>query len=340
MNELSDSKEFSDSGLRSYFSKAPLSFVDIGARDGIHELISPVANICHVTAYEPDHDSVSKIIEDKSNTIYAALCINQLGLAGESGSRILNLLSAPTNHSLLEPNPRFTSRYAMTKWDVVGQTRILTSTLDYDDSQSSCPHFGEIIKLDTQGSEYEILEGGRGVLAKNTIAVFCEVAFCQLYRSQKLFSEVELLLRDQGFSFYGFSRIHSRSKKNLDKRRHWLLERQIYADAVFLKDPFDNNNGSETFSNRKAKSLFTASMLLGYYDLSLELLGHESMALNHSQRSALNNLILRYSKLDIETITQDVSNLVDELATDPTRTIMRLGKFLDSKRAWPNFDDF
>jgi FkbM family methyltransferase len=341
MNEISDSKEFIESGLRSFFENAPLSFIDVGARDGIHNIIGSIANLCHVTAYEPDQDSFSKMCseEELGGGVFAKLSLKKTGLAGQRGSKMLHLLSAPTNHSLLEPNEILTNRYAMDKWRLLGQTIISTSTLDWDALESKYAHFGEIIKLDTQGSEYEILKGGTDVLTRNTVAIFCEVSFCQLYKGQKLFSEIEMLLRDLGFSFYGFTPIHTRSKKRLDKQNHWLAERQIFADAVFLNDPFDSDDRLDSFTDRKVKSLFVASLIFGYYDLSLELLASDLLCFNGDQRSVLERLILRHSFVNSDAARSKVNQLADDVAADPTRTVLYVGKFVDSKRYWPDFDD-
>jgi Methyltransferase FkbM domain len=56
----------------------------------------------------------------------------------------------------------------------------------------------DFIKLDTQGSELEILQGGVRALA-GVRCVEVEVEFNPIYRGQPLFYEVDAFMRGQGF---------------------------------------------------------------------------------------------------------------------------------------------
>tara|TARA_B100000287_G_scaffold415550_1_gene449279 strand:+ start:1090 stop:1323 length:234 start_codon:yes stop_codon:yes gene_type:complete len=62
-------------------------------------------------------------------------------------------------------------------------------------------------------------------LNEKTVALLTEVFFCEVYEGQKLFSETEMLLREQGFTFYGFTYLENRYKnKNfLNKKTLKLL---------------------------------------------------------------------------------------------------------------------
>ena len=97
-----------------------------------------------------------------------------------------------TNSSLRAPNQRFVDRYAMTKWHEVGQSPIETTTLDdvLFSRRAAEPDWGEAVKIDTQGTEYEILLGARRTLQERTLFLCVEVSFCELYCGQRLFSDV------------------------------------------------------------------------------------------------------------------------------------------------------
>lgn len=60
-----------------------------------------------------------------------------------------------------------------------------------------------------------ILEGAERTVRESALAIICEVEFCELYRGQKLFSDVEVFLRERGFSFFGFTHLATRSRKGL-----------------------------------------------------------------------------------------------------------------------------
>ena len=59
------------------------------------------------------------------------------------------------------------------------------------------------MKLDTQGSEYDILSGGL-ITIKDVIAIDIEVEFSEMYKNQKLFSNIDEILRNNGFEFFTF----------------------------------------------------------------------------------------------------------------------------------------
>nr|WP_249593332.1 FkbM family methyltransferase [Escherichia coli] len=55
-----------------------------------------------------------------------------------------------------------------------------------------------MLKIDTQGSELNILVGGEQVL-NNTLCIQLEVSFIPLYEGQPSFGEIDVYLRKHGF---------------------------------------------------------------------------------------------------------------------------------------------
>jgi FkbM family methyltransferase len=81
---------------------------------------------------------------------------------------------------------------------LVGIERVEMSTLDDQFAQdSSGAHFW--LKLDVQGYEKMVLDGGRGVLARSRV-VQCELSTRELYRGQSDYLEVLAELEQAGFS--------------------------------------------------------------------------------------------------------------------------------------------
>jgi len=142
------------------------------------------------------------------------------------------------------------------KFAQVGETPMRTARLD--GVLGNFP--AEFIKLDTQGTEYEILQGAQYTLTTQTAAIYCEVEFAQIYEGQKLFGDIQCFLHDFGFSFIGFD--------NMSYRSRWRLgrERLLHADALFIKDPLE-----QTVSHRQAQVAAMACKLCGYDDLYREI---------------------------------------------------------------------
>ena len=79
--------------------------------------------------------------------------------------------------------------------------KILIKTEKLDNVYTSKDiNFGDVLKIDTQGTELKILKGASKVI-KNTKFIIAEAAFVKLYDNQNLFSELEIFLRKRGFPF-------------------------------------------------------------------------------------------------------------------------------------------
>jgi FkbM family methyltransferase len=241
---------------KKWFGEQPLGFVDVGARGGVHPLVQPIAPFVSVLGFEPDKDAC------------AALNINGLAtphlwiskaLSSRTGMATLYRCAVPTNDSLRPINQAFIDRYNMVKFAQTGQDQVPTDTLDQIIYR--LPQQGEFLKLDTQGTEYEILCGAT-VTLEHTAAVYCEVEFAQIYEGQKLFGDIEGLLRAKGFSFIGFDNMSYRSRTPWKGR-----ERLLHADALFIKDPLEQ----KTMGYRQMQVAAMAAMLCGYDDFAQEI---------------------------------------------------------------------
>jgi FkbM family methyltransferase len=325
------------SKLFTLLGNRPIGFVDIGARGGVHPLVEPIASAVAVLGFEPDPAECDRIREEASiQSRYARMEIEAAALADHVGSAVLHHVSVPTNTSLRAPNGVFVTRYSMDKWREVGQSAIKITTLDevLFSLRADDPYWGEAIKIDTQGTEHEILIGARRTLSERTLFLCVEVSFCELYKGQRLFSDVELALREFGFAFYGFDRVFHRSRKSLDKSRFWGRERVIQADAYFFKDPFDPAGIAASFSQRSRAILMAFALVTGYHDFALELL--QSL---DDEGTELREEILRQALLRTDASCAAAQQLVDAIAAQPQDANVLVGKFVDERRTRNDFFD-
>jgi FkbM family methyltransferase len=234
---------------KKWFSEHPLGFVDIGARGGMHPLVEPIKSYVNILGFEADQEAAIAVGDS---------CLH-VALSNQTGSATLYRCAAPTNDSLRPINQAFIDRYNMVKFAQIGSTEIQTETLDV--VLQDFPGHGEFIKLDTQGTEYEILEGANETLLERTAAIYCEVEFAKIYREQRLFGDVERLLRQYDFSFLGFDNMSYRSRTPWKGR-----ERLLHADALFIKDPLE-----QEMSQRQQQVAAMACMLCGYDDFAREI---------------------------------------------------------------------
>lgn len=342
VNMLADDRHFQTIFPGRVLKQVPLGFVDVGARGGVHDLVASVAAVTAVLGFEPDERACQDINKayESSPLPWAALKILPAALAQEHGNATLYLCSAPTNHSLLPVSEVFAKRYRMEKFRQTGHLSLETQTLDsvLFGPLAKEPCWGEFIKLDTQGSEFEILKGADRTLRERTVALFVEVEFCQIYEGQKLFSDVEALLREYGFSFYGFHSTHERSRKLLDKKRFLGRERLLHADAVFFKDPLPCSSRYLHLSDRQVAVLFTCAVILGYFDFALEL-ASETFASSGEEKERVAHLIHSFSLHTPNASADAIRLLSEQVQAQPELANIHLGRFIDKHRAMCNFED-
>jgi FkbM family methyltransferase len=315
----------------------PIGFVDVGARGGVHPLVDLIAGAVAVLGFEPDEAECARMRADPDlQNRYARVDIEPCALADREGTATLHQIVASTNTSLRPTNPTFLSRYNMVKWHEVGQSSIGTTTLDsiLFTTRANEPHWGEAIKIDTQGTEHEILIGARRMLEQRTLFACIEVSFCELYIGQKLFAEVELLMREVGLSFYGFGSIFSRSRKSLDKRRYWGRERLFQADAYFFRDPFDPGNAGRSFSRRDTIVLAVFALLAGYHDFGVELVANapDDLAL-------IRDAIISNASLPDGAGLAQMRGLLAAIEARPDQENVLIGRFVDERRTRNDFYD-
>jgi FkbM family methyltransferase len=139
--------------------------------------------------------------------------------------------------SLLRPNLRFVKLF-----NNLAELMQVVSTPDIDtvrlDDVSEIREQGcDLLKLDTQGSEAEILAHA-GKTLERCLIVQSEVEFVPLYEEQPLFADVDQLLRGRGFMFHRFLGLSGRTYKPLmvndDPNRP--LSQVLWSDAVYVPD--------------------------------------------------------------------------------------------------------
>jgi FkbM family methyltransferase len=331
---------FAESAPCATLRAKPLGFVDIGARGGAHPLVEPIAGLTAVLGFEPDVEECDRLNGDVSVAErWAKFHIEPIALAEGDGVARLHFLSTPTNHSLLRPNLGFTHRYNMVKWQEIGGAPIKTTSLDkvLFDIRAKEDYWGEFVKLDTQGTEYEILRGAQRTIAERTVAIVSEVEFFQVMEGQKLFSEVEMFLRQRGFAFYGFATIGNRSCKLLDKSRESGRERLFYADAVFFRDPLPGAPPCEPLSERGAHVLFVCALLLGYYDFALELAVATWATGEEAKR--IEKMIRKLAAIPVSKAYADVLELAQRVQLKPELANIEVGQFVDRRRHLADYND-
>lgn len=117
------------------------------------------------------------------------------GAATINVSRILvssSLLNMAPLHQQLTPSAVYcgTEVVPLSRLDTVGRNYVNAASVVF-------------LKVDTQGFEWNVVEGARGILS-NVIGMQLELSVSALYENQILLDEMLQLMRDKGFRLHGF----------------------------------------------------------------------------------------------------------------------------------------
>jgi FkbM family methyltransferase len=139
--------------------------------------------------------------------------------------------------SLLRPNLELAQRFN----NLAGLMQVVSTpdvdTVRLDDVAEIRSQGCDLLKLDTQGSEAEILGHATETL-KHCLIVQTEVEFVPIYEDQPLFAEVDQLLRSRGFMFHRFIGLSGRTYSPLmvNGDPNAALSQMLWSDAVYVPD--------------------------------------------------------------------------------------------------------
>jgi FkbM family methyltransferase len=198
----------------------PLIIVDVGAAGWFKDLPN-VAPHCELHLIEPRRDAVQT-----PNTAYGRVFSHNVALGRADEERTLYLTVNSYACSMLRPNPIVVERWqADHLFRVIGEEKLSCITLDQFAGQAALKQI-DYLKLDTQGTELEILRSGSEILEQTSV-VRTEVEFVELYQGQPLFDDVASDLHARGFRLVDFYESDKFGGPDRPKR--------IWSDALFAR---------------------------------------------------------------------------------------------------------
>ena len=184
-----------------------------------------------------------------------------LGKANEK--RKLYITQHPMCSSLYKPNEELIRLY--NAFDVAylkEETEIETITLDDFIIQNI---IGEVdfIKIDVQGAELDVFQGGKKTL-ENVLKIVTEVEFVPHYINQPLFGDVCNYLEKYNLMFNKFLALEGRALKPLVLKNQQTPSQHIWSDAIFIY----NVQKIKKLNDKKILKLSLLSLLYGSVDLT------------------------------------------------------------------------
>ncbi|MGE6221110.1 FkbM family methyltransferase [Nubsella zeaxanthinifaciens] len=219
--------------------------VDVGAK-GALEYFRNLLSITEMYAFEPNYIECANLKKRYLNHKFKKLRINQYALGVADVAQVsLNITQNASMSSLLTPDKdnylkHFGQYKEFDKWadaiSVKSQTPVQMRTLDSYALEQGIKQI-DYLKIDTQGSELEVLKGSSQLLIDKSIAVIkVEVSTIPVYTNQALFTDVDAFLRSFGYTLVDFRTY----------RRDDFATHEHYApcgDAIYVVDRLNGQFG-------------------------------------------------------------------------------------------------
>ena len=199
-----------------------IRYYDIGASGGLQPRANNFIEVLNPIYIEPDTSAFSQLEEKGYNAINCALW-------SEEKEKTFRITKKQQALSIYAPNYEFLNRYKDSeRFNIKEEIKMNCTTLDNIIEKNNELFF---MKLDTQGSEYEILKGGNNVI-NNAIGFEIEIEFKDIYLNQPLFNEVNQFLISNNLILIDFLNL---LKWERDNYRNF--GEIIFVDALYLKSP-------------------------------------------------------------------------------------------------------
>jgi FkbM family methyltransferase len=193
----------------------PVTVVDVGCRWGFADRWLLFGDGARVIGFDPDVEECRRLEERYDDRPSVDLVAQALGV--EPGLGTLYVTKEPAASSLYPPAATAVEHHPALAEEHLDHTETVElTTLDRWAAENGVEGV-DLIKLDTQGSELDILRGAPRTLS-SVRAIECEVQFNELYDGVPLFADVDRYLRTHGFVLWQFRNLahHARAESRLD----------------------------------------------------------------------------------------------------------------------------
>jgi FkbM family methyltransferase len=278
---------FIDRRFEPQYRQHPLVLVDAGARGGLKRNWTAARPHLRVLGFEPETREFNQLASPQTSGPASTTYFN-VALHNVSGPLRLHVARDGGLTSIFEPNRRMLDAFPdAARFDTVDVHDVQADTLDH--------HLGahgitdvDFVKVDTQGSELCVLQGGASILEASVLGAEVEVEFTPIYSEQPLFADVDALLRRLGFLLFDLRPCYWKraAGRSIGGPRGQI----IWADALYLKSIPALTAAIARLDPavRKIKWLKAVSiaLLYGYFDYALEI-AHASDSLDAEERSII-----------------------------------------------------
>ena len=213
--------------LRGYLDAHPLKVCDVGARGTPPDELLPFFPAMAYHAFDADASECERLA--KLPNPFKQFKVLPYFIGKGNGRCRFNIYKEPGHSSIYDPGERYQAFFAGDgHFAVDRRVEVETVSLDAACARESLPA-ADFLKIDTQGSELDILRGAEQSL-KAAAMVELEVEFVEVYKGQPLFHDVSQFMADRGFELLYLNRFMEHRRQVYQGPSRGQM---IFGDALF-----------------------------------------------------------------------------------------------------------
>jgi FkbM family methyltransferase len=217
---------------------------DVGARYGIHPSWNGYDAPLRYIAFEPDPEEAARLRQIYENTAAFSYEVLETALDKSKGQRDFYLLKHRGLSSCLKPDLNSECFRHLKPGQAEIEKIIKIETQSGDDVFSGLGVVPDFLKVDTEGTEQDVIEGCEALLSKGVLGIRSSCNFQPCFIGQRLFSDSHAFLIARGFVLlnldykgFGYPRLGLFRKPDPienEDHRYGIL---VAADAVWIRNP-------------------------------------------------------------------------------------------------------
>lgn len=249
------------------FAERPFVTVDVGALGGFNPRWQAFAPHLQMIGFDPQ--------EPRQDVPGRTILPYAVGARREV--RTMNLTRAPALSSFLPVTEMWKRRSCVFNElaEIVRQVEVETVGLD-----DICAETGQgavdFIKIDTEGTELDVLKGAEGLLKSSVLGIETEFFFHETHQGRCTFADVDSYLRGQGFVLFDIKpwRYSKTALPCIEQSRYGLspFGQSIGGDALYLRDVAADNPADAWVTPVEIAKLICLMELWDLPDCAVELL--------------------------------------------------------------------
>lgn len=173
--------------------------LDAGGRYGLHPNWKTFTGELDYYLFEPDPIE-SKRLAEKYRKRASEVKVIDKALASDNGELTINFFRNRAMSSSVVRNPvssLFKSGEREREVDIVESINVKAESIDFFSEQNNLKL--DFLKLDTEGTEFQILQGAKKQIKENILGVRCEVSFDYIFEGMPLFSVLHEFMLSNDF---------------------------------------------------------------------------------------------------------------------------------------------